>query len=394
MKVHLTRVPVVTSCIATFMACLLFTSAAWSQVPSKTVTRIDRASAQKMLRTLGYRSHSNVPRSKSQSSDPKYKSFPHFSSSFTVGSQTYPYTMAGYPPASGRMAKIRSVIVPLRMRFQFFGPGLDRDFDPTRAVNNILGSPLYQDAVFPNGTGQFGDMMQRAAFWNHMDPNHGWHLNMATPRVLPTVDIEVTPETGALLQISDDPNDLIGEVLFDFMDAQIKTILQLTKIDPDEVPIFVTDTVFNEALGYHDAADILNKDGSETLQTYIYTSWFDVNELGPLLADVSTFNHELMEWANDPFANNIVPTWKYPPETDPRAVCSGNPFLEVGDPQGNGPTFDDFPTVEVTLHGYTYHLQQLVLLQWFEDEVPSSALNGWYTFPDPTSLTAPAVYCP
>jgi hypothetical protein len=34
-----------------------------------------------------------------------------------------------------------------------------------------------------------------------------------------------------------------------------------------------------------------------------------------------------------------------------------------------------------------------VLLQWFTDEKPSSAFGGWYTFPDPTSLTMPAVYC-
>jgi hypothetical protein len=48
----------------------------------------------------------------------------------------------------------------------------------------------------------------------------------------------------------------------------------------------------------------------------------------------------------------------------------------------------------VPIDGVTYHLQQLVLFQWFTDEVPSSAENGWYTFPDPTSVTTPATYCP
>jgi hypothetical protein len=84
----------------------------------------------------------------------------------------------------------------------------------------------------------------------------------------------------------------------------------------------------------------------------------------------------------------------YPPASDPSAVCSGNPFLEVGDPQGNGPTYADFPTAQVTLHGVTYHLQQLVLWQWFAGEAPSSAYGGWYTFPLPRSLTQPAVQCP
>lgn len=129
------------------------------------------------------------------------------------------------------------------------------------------------------------------------------------------------------------------------------------------------------------------------LQTYIYTSWLDPALVDPILADVSTFNHELAEWMNDPFINNIVPTWRYPPESDPRAICSGNPFLEVGDPQGNGPTFADFPTIVSTIDGVHYHLQQLVLWQWFADERPSSAFGGWYTFPAPASLTVPAVYC-
>ena len=114
----------------------------------------------------------------------------------------------------------------------------------------------------------------------------------------------------------------------------------------------------------------------------------------PIFADVSTFNHELLEWMNDPFVNNQTPDWFYPPPTDPATVCSQNPFLEVGDPQGNGPTFTDFPAFESRIQGVTYHLQQLVLWQWFADQVPSSAFGGWYTFPMPDSLKVPAVYCP
>ena len=106
-----------------------------------------------------------------------------------------------------------------------------------------------------------------------------------------------------------------------------------------------------------------------SLQTFIYTSWLDPALVDPLFADVSTFNHENLEWMNDPFASNVVPVWMYPPASDPRTVCSGNNLLEVGDPQGNGPTFDDFPTVVVPINGVSYHLQQLVLFQWFTDEV-------------------------
>jgi hypothetical protein len=66
---------------------------------------------------------------------------------------------------------------------------------------------------------------------------------------------------------------------------------------------------------------------------------------------------------------------------------------EVGDPQGNGLTFDDFPTVVIPVNGVNYHLQDLVMLPWFADEVPSSAENGWYDFPATTQIHAPALYC-
>jgi hypothetical protein len=360
--------------------------------PRQAVVQMDREMFQQRLKAAGHRARGGVGRDKSDSTDGRIRSLPHFSSSFTVNGVTYPYTMLGFPPASGRSVQLRSVIVPLRMRFSGFGTNHDvsHDFDPTDAVVNIVHSPLYQDAVFPNGVGQFGDMMQRATFWNKMNSGRTWHVKMATPRIMRPVDIEVTPETGTLFQIG---ADLFGDVFIDFIDSQELTILQLTNLDPDEVPIFVTQNVTAEALGYHTAITAFDDADGEILQTYIYTSWLDPRLVDPIFADVSTINHELGEWLNDPFINNIVPTWRYPPESDPRAVCSGNPFLEVGDPEGNGPTFRDFPTVPIMIDGVTYHLQDLVMLPWFAREIPSSAQNGWYDFPATTFIKAPAVYC-
>jgi hypothetical protein len=355
------------------------------------IVKMDRATFHEQLRSFGYRTRGGIARSLSDSNDPMIRSLPRFSSSFSVNGVTYPYTMLGYPPPSGRTARLRSVIVPLRMKFLGFESG-ELVFDPKDAVTNIANSPMYKDAQFPNGVGQFGDQLQRATFWNKMDSERRWHVKMAPPRVMRTIDIEVTPETGSLFQISEN-GQLFGNVLIDFLDAQARTIIQLTGIDADEVPIFVTQNVLAEALGYHTAVPFANSDGGETLQTYIFTSWLDPSLVEPIFADVSTFNHEEGEWLNDPFINNIVPTWEYPPPTDPRATCSDNPLLEVGDPQGNGPTFDDFPTIVVPANGTSYHLQQLVMLPWFADEQPSSAENGWYTFPDPDSIKVPAVYC-
>ena len=352
------------------------------------------------LRALGYKVHGGIDRATSErisSESEGGRVFPTFSSSFSVGGVTYPFTMVGHPPQSGRTARIRSVIIPLRMNFVGFGRNQDVNvtFDPAPAVANVVASPLYRSAAYVAGfNGQFVDQMQRAAFWNLMDSEHEWHVLMQKPQVLPTVDIEVTTETvgpGGLTDIGG--GNFIGDVLFTFMDAEIQTILQFLNLDADTLPIFVTDGVTNEALGYHNASTITDQNGVTSLQTYIFTSWLDPALVPPIFADVSTFNHELAEWTNDPFINNAVPTWAYPPPSDPRTVCAGNPFLEVGDPQGNGPTFDDFPAAEIPIDGVTYHLQQLVLWEWFTDRIPSGAFGGWFTFPIPSSLTVPAVYC-
>jgi hypothetical protein len=348
----------------------------------------NRAELQQKLRAGGYKTRGGIDKSQTmKDDDDKNRSFPHFTQSFNYGGQSFPYTMVGYPPQSGRNTSVRSLIVPIRVHFLFFADN-EIVFEPDAAVTSIVNSPLYQSAQYANGVGQFGDQLQRAAFWNQMDKHHSWHVVMNRPKVARTLDLYITPETGGLFQLG---SAIFGNILIDAMDAVINTYIQAAGIDADVVPIFVTDNVIAEALGYHSATQFT---GSQVLQTYIYTSWLDPALVDPIIADVSTINHELSEWLNDPFINNIVPLWMYPPPNDPRTVCGDNPFLEVGDPQGNGPTFDDFPTIVVRIDGVDYHLQQIVLLQWFTGEVPSSAFGGWYTFPDPTSVTQPFVPCP
>ena len=356
------------------------------------IQRVDAGTFQARLRAAGHRKTGGIEKSKTDHDEARFRSFPHFTSSFTDHGTTYPYTMVGYPPKSGKSSRLRSVIVPLRMEFAFF---TDQPvvFEPGVAVQNILDSPLYHDASFVNGVGQFGDMLQRTTFWNRMDPGRNWHVRMARPRVAAPVTILVEPDIGELFDVSNDPAhpQILGNVRFGAMDSQIHTMLQFMDIEPDEVPVFVSYNVFADALGYHDAFSVPTGGGNETLQTLIYTSWLEPAFVGDLLADVSTFNHELGEWLNDPFVNNIVPLWEYPPLN---VTCADNPFLEVGDPQGNGPQFDSFPTVPIALNGYTYHLQDLVMLPWFAHERPSSAQNGWYDYPDTRQITTPAVQCP
>ena len=376
------------------LVCALALPALAIASPTKEVQKVtDRQAFMKLLKAKGYKARGGIDKSQTEKDDDdRNRSFPHFTQSFTFQGVNYPFTMVGYQPRSGRSTSARSVIVPMKITFFGFGPNNDISvtFDPTPAVTSIVGSPMYQDADWPGGFhGQFVDSMQRAAWWNKMNREHTWHVRMDRPRVAKPLEIFVSPEFGTLAQLSD--GTFIGDMLIDATDAILNAYIQASTIDADEVPIFVSDMVTAEALGYHSASQY---GGSPVLQTYIWTSWLDPAEVDPLFADVSTFNHELAEWANDPYVNNVAPLWMYPPPSDPRTVCGDNPFLEVGDPQGNGPTFDDFPTVVVPVAGVSYHLQQLVLFEWFTGEFPSSAFGGWYTFPAPGSITQPFVPCP
>jgi hypothetical protein len=365
---------------ATVLAVSLRTGPARAAQPAPGKARLTQ-----FLHGLGHAKRGGVDRASSD----KDNSFPHFTSNFKVNGVNYNFTMVGKNPKSGLATTIRSIIIPLRMNFTGFGDDGDLIFDPAPAVTNIVGSPLYQPAAFPNGTGQFCDQMQRAAFWNRMDKDHQWHVYMDQPNVAGTIDVTITPDIGSLFDFD---LGVFGNVPIDFMDSLARSILAQLNLDPGVLPIFVTDGVLAEALGYH-TAYAQQSGGPPQTQTYIFTSWLDPTLVPSIYADVTTFNHELAEWMNDPFVNNAAPNWMYPPADDPRAVCSGNPYLQVGDPQGNGPTYDDFPAAEFTLVGVTYHLQQCVLWQWFADEVPSSAYGGWYTFPIPSSLSQPAEYC-
>ena len=160
-------------CVAVLLAGLLTASTGLTQTPSRlAVQQIDRVSMQNKLKALGYQKRGGISRAKTDSGDPRFQSLPHFSSSFKVGGVTYPYTMVGRPPQSGIPSNIKTVVVPLRMRFAFFGPNQDVsvDFDPTFAVKNVINSPIYQDASFPNGSGNSTTRCNAPPFgtkWTH-----------------------------------------------------------------------------------------------------------------------------------------------------------------------------------------------------------------------------------
>ena len=381
------RTLAVLGCIAVTTSVLATVSAGVAAAtPSTTVRQLTQADLYQLARSPHTPAARSAHAAAVAKAGDRERGLPNFSSSFTTAGITYPYTMLGATPSSGRTVRLKTVVVPLRMAFTGFGQ--DVTFDPAFAVRNMIRSPMYSPAPFLNGTGQFGDQFQRATFWNQMDPAHRWHTLLAEPDVSRTFTITVTPETGSLGTFN---GGLIGNMDINLFEAQLIAIIAKLQLDPDQVPLFVTQSVTADALGFHDAVMVPAEHNSQRVQTLMWSSWLDPAQVGDLIGDVSTLNHEVAEWIDDPFINNAAPLWAFPPFN---TTCGDNPFLEVGDPQGNGPDFDLFPVVPVRINGYNYHLQDLALLQWFSRETPSSALSGWYAFPDPTQLTSPSVDCP
>jgi len=98
--------------------------------------------------------------------------------------------------------------------------------------------------------------------------------------------------------------------------------------------------------------------------------------------DVTAHSHEVAEIFNDPFVgydniHNITPFW-----LNPAGQCQD--LMEVGDVIEDIPN----PTFPVDIDGFTYHPQTVALLPWFEFQSPSTAINGAYSYPNETALTA------
>jgi hypothetical protein len=108
--------------------------------------------------------------------------------------------------------------------------------------------------------------------------------------------------------------------------------------------------------------------------------------------DVTALSHETSEAFNDPFGNDVVPTWQFPDQPPTSEVCQGN--LETGDPVEVLPT----ATVGIFLkhrnQTFLYHPQTEALLQWFEMGTTSNAIDGAFSYPNTAALTPSAVPCP
>jgi hypothetical protein len=316
------------------------------------------------------------------------RSFPQWSGSFTTDGVTYPYTMAGGHPRRGDTTYLATAFVAISFTFDGYADanGNPLVIDTQPIVGDVLGSPNFAPTGYSDGWGQFGDAVQRASFWNVMERD--WHTTLTRPRILTPVNILVPAASGTVEKA---PNgEYIGTVDFDFLYSQLQTILQLEGVRTDEFVVLVSRNVStNYALGFHDAIDV-TVDGRQGIQTYTWTSWYDVGTLPDIFADATTLTHEVSEWINDPLVNNMTPMYMIPGSDYNGQPPACQNYLEVGD------AIEDLDNqmTPITIHGHVYHTQNEALVPWFSHESPSSAFKGAYSYPDTTVLTTVSPPCP
>jgi len=292
----------------------------------------------------------------------------HWSSSFSAEGKTWKYSMVGTNPTKGSATTTVPVtIVPLLLKFSN-----GKSFDGTPQVSATTSSPLFQNAPFKSGKSQYGDAIQRAEFWNSVStksPNY--HVLVGSPTIAKTVALSIPPVDGKTV-VDSSSGKTIGLININWFDPQMQTLLTSLKFTPNMLPIFLSHNVYlsqgaptlsNCCIGgYHNAVN-----DTAGLQTYIWSTEADSGVVGGFGEDVSALSHEMLEWFNDPFTNNVVPNWTSP--TAPQYGC--NNLLEVGDP---------LVGVLFTVTGFSSHLQDVALFSWFARQSPSIAMNGLYTY--------------
>src|SRR5271165_3895037 len=278
----------------------------------------------------------------------------HWHGSFTYQNTVYPYIMAGHNPRQGGTTVIGTQVIPVNVVLDGCTDvnGNPVAFNIDRAtLRNTFNSPEFEFANFSTGYTQYTDAVQRAEF--HKVMQRDWHTLLANPQVLESVTIEVPPEDSTCLYFP--PNGQpFADVDIDYFAGQMQTILELENVDPTQLSIVLTkDMTLYEGgnffnccvIGFHSAGPVLGVVGNPA-QTYAWASWLsEADDFGGGFQDILPLSHEIGEWANDPYTNNLVPPWQEP---DGSGICGGN-LLEVGDPVEIFP----YPAYPVVVDGYT-----------------------------------------
>jgi hypothetical protein len=282
-------------------------------------------------------------------------------------------------------------------------------------------SPNFENFEYDSSTvaTQFGDAVQRAEFFSTAKPT--WHTKLKTPAIVNHVTLQIpatvqvqlangTIVTATSYFTGTAPDGSTFVLMLDLLFNALFDNQVVNDINAGNFPtnalnyeLFPNTFLFSLnttnpsvpgnccVLGFHTYFFA----GGVTPQprwVTIFSSYISAGLFGGGVQDVTGLSHETAESLNDPFGNNPTPSWQFPGQPATSTVCQGN--LETGDPVEvlANPTFPI--TLNVSGKPFTFHPQTEALLQWFEMGASSNAVDGAFSYPNETVLTASAVPCP
>ncbi len=316
-------------------------------------------------------------------------SVPTFTRSFTTAGKVYSVHIAGRAPEQGGTTTISTVLVPLSLSFQQPGRGAGKVLEPGAAVDTVVESPIFRPYAFATGVTQYGDAVQRAAFFKAGAGD--WHTLLGQPKIAPAMRITIPPDRGYLLTSKRTGKTL---AVVDLQFVQQEMLKRLPPGAAGDLAIGLARNVAWYSLNDATVCCSLGTHGtvSGTGQAFVVASYMDAGVL-PRVADVQGLTQQLVEWMNDPLHGaqaNTFPAWRTPPQN---LGCGGHEEGSAylfAQPTDGG----ELPNAtSVAVKGTTYHLENAALLPWFMQVANADTYRGAYSFPDTHALTGPAKPC-
>jgi hypothetical protein len=321
------------------------------------------------------------------------------------------YSMVGQSPDDHGTTTLNAPIVPVSLDLRNYDGspryvnGQRLYYDATPYVQPTLNSPVFQKAPYSSSERptQFADAIQRAEFFDEAEDN--WHTLLApsvkTARVMTlirgTYRFAVNPDGTCCLFVLIDANTFQNLLFPPTYPVDNSTVMGAAELAGDVTTADVSTFLFPNAylyigipancciLGFHsfDFEPGTPANGNR-LRFYVmnYSSWISPGLFGGGFADVTALSHEVAETFNDPFVaydgvHGVTPWW-----LAPNGNCQDN--LEVGDPIEGLPN----GVYPISLNGFIYHPQNIMLLNWFEFQSPSRAIHHAYSYPNTSLVTA------
>lgn len=336
---------------------------------------------------------------------PNVDTIPNFSSHFNVkglngAGQTqnqWLTNFVGAPPQQGGTTTINAPVIPITVQLLDQNGQVAMSSSATQFESNVVNSPVFSAGTWSSSSTptEMPDAIQRAEFFSTEKAD--WHTEL-NPIAASSLAVQI-PFSDYFFQLNGDGSCcrfiLVNSTTFEnALSNVVSEAINNGTITTQDISTFLFPNTYLFigtvqkccVLGFHTYFFNDLSSGIEQRWVLNYSSWISPGLFLGGLQDVTALSHEMAETFADPFVvsdgvHGLTPWW-----LSPNGNCQND--MEVGDVIENLPdgVFSD------TLNGFTYHPQNIALMQWFDTGQPSNALNGAFSFPDASVLTTPATF--